>query len=91
MAEASVQGFLRTILIIILAYYVLTWLGRILFPMIFQKAVNNLEKKVREQQGYQEPKENIKEGETVIDRAPRQDKQSNDKVGEYVDYEEIDD
>ena len=85
------QGFLRTILILILAYYVLTWLGRILFPMIFQKAVNNLEKKVREQQGYREQNENIKEGETTVERAPRQDRQNNDKVGEYVDYEEIDD
>ena len=91
MAEASLQGFLRTILILILAYYVLTWLGRILFPVIFQKAVSNLEKKVRQQQGYQEQKERVKEGETVIDKAPRQDRQSNDKVGEYVDYEEIDD
>ena len=90
MAEASLQGFLRTILILILAYYVLSWLGRILFPVIFQKAVNNLEKKVREQQGYKETKENIKEGETVIDKTPSQ-QQSNKNVGEYVDYEEIDD
>ena len=31
-----------------------------------------------------------KEGETVIDKMPNQNKQSNSDVGEYVDYEEID-
>ena len=92
MSEASLQGFLRTILIIILAYYVLTWLGRILFPVLFQKAVKNMEKKVREQQGYQYQHEDVKEGETVIDKKPRQGhKEDGKKVGEYVDYEEIDD
>ena len=31
-----------------------------------------------------------KEGETVIDKMPNQNKNSNEKVGEYIDYEEID-
>ena len=31
-----------------------------------------------------------KEGETVIDKMPNRDKSSNEKVGEYIDYEEID-
>jgi hypothetical protein len=71
MVEASVQGFLRTILILILVYYALKWLGRILFPVLFQKAMK-------------------KEGETVIDRRPKPQRESNKNVGEYVDYEEID-
>ncbi|GAB4156351.1 MAG: hypothetical protein Tsb0033_06820 [Winogradskyella sp.] len=31
-----------------------------------------------------------REGETVIDKMPNREKTSNDKVGEYIDYEEID-
>lgn len=91
MLEASVMGFLRTILIVILVYYALKWLGRILFPVLFKKAVKNFEKKAREQQGYAPSEEPIKEGETVIDRKPGPQRESNTNVGEYVDYEEIDD
>jgi len=32
----------------------------------------------------------VKEGETIIDKAPRKGQQSKDSVGEYVDFEEID-
>jgi uncharacterized protein HemY len=90
MVEASVQGFLRTILILILVYYALKWLGRILFPVLFQKAVKNFEEKVKQQQGQGASTETVKEGETVIDRRPGPQRESNKDVGEYVDYEEID-
>ena len=56
-----------------------------------QKAVRNFEKKAREQQGYQKPADHVKEGETVVDKQPVQRKESNNNVGEYVDFEEVDD
>ena len=90
MEEASVQGFLRTILILILLYYGLKWLGRILFPVLFQKAVRNFEKKMKQEQGQSAPSDQMKEGETVIDRRPGPQRETNKNVGEYVDYEEID-
>ncbi len=52
--------------------------------------VNNVERKVREQQGYQQPPDNVKEGETTIDKKPIQNKESNKDVGEYIDYEDVD-
>jgi hypothetical protein len=90
MEEASVQGFLRTILILILLYYGLKWLGRILFPVLFQKAVRNFEEKMKQEQGQSAPSDQMKEGETVIDRRPGPQRETNKNVGEYVDYEEID-
>ena len=90
MEEASVMGFLRTILILILVYYVLKWLGRILFPVLFQKAVRNFEDKMRQEQGQHGASDQVKEGETVIDRKPGPQRETNKNVGEYVDYEEID-
>ncbi len=90
MVEASVQGFLRTILILILVYYALKWIGRILFPVLFQKAVRNFEEKARQQQGPTDSSDQVKEGETVIDRRPGPQRETNKNVGEYVDYEEID-
>jgi len=84
------MGFLRTILIIILVYYVLKFLGRILFPVLFQKAVRNFESKMRQEQGQGQPSDQVKEGETVIDRKPGPQRETNKNVGEYVDYEEVD-
>ena len=90
MQEASIQG-LWFILILILGYYAFRWLVRIFLPVMMQKAVRNFEKKAREQQGYQNPTEdNLREGETIIDKKPRSPKESNNEVGEYVDFEEVD-
>ncbi len=89
MQEASIPG-LMWIFIIILGYYVVKWFARVFLPVILQKAVKNFEKKVREQQGFQEPQTNVKEGETIIEKKPIQSKESNKDVGEYVDYEEVD-
>lgn len=89
MEEASIQG-LWFILFLILGYYAFKWLARVLLPVLMQKVVRNFEKKAREQQGYQAPPENVKEGETVVDKKPVQRKESNTNVGEYVDFEEVD-
>ena len=90
MQEASIVNLLRTILIIILIYYVIKFVGRLLFPVLFNKLMKNMEKKVREQQGYQEPERNVNVGETTIEKAPRTNRRNDDNVGEYVDYEEVD-
>lgn len=39
---------------------------------------------------HQNQRQPEKEGETVIDKMPKNDSTSNKKVGEYIDYEEID-
>lgn len=91
MQEASFLGILRTILIIMLVYYVLKLIGRYVFPIFFKKMVKNFEKKVKEQQGFQQPVDKTKVGETTIDKKPLQTKESNKNVGEYVDYEDVDD
>jgi len=90
MEKASIQG-LWFILFLILGYYAFKWLARVFLPILMQKAVRNFEKKAREQQGYQEPADHVKEGETVVDKQPAQRKESNNSVGEYVDFEEVDD
>jgi len=75
----------------VLGYYAFKWLARIFLPFLMQKAVRNFEKKAREQQGYQKPTDHVKEGETVVDKQPVERKESNNSVGEYVDFEEVDD
>lgn len=88
MQEASLQGILRTILIIMLLYYGMKFVGRILFPVFFQKMVKNFEKQARQHQNDQ-AQPNQKVGETIVDKVPDM-RQSSNSVGEYVDYEEVD-
>ena len=89
MQKASIQG-LWFIVILILGYYAFKWLARIFLPFLMQKAVRKFENKAREQQVYQNPANHVREGETIIDKQPRPPKESNNSVGEYVDFEEVD-
>lgn len=87
---ASVTGFVRTILIILLVYFGIKILSRLFAPVIFKYVTKKAEKKFGQQFGdFQTKKPPEKEGETTIDKMPRT-KSSNKDVGEYVDYEEID-
>jgi len=90
MQEASIRG-LWFILLLILGYYAFKWLARVLLPILMQKVVRNFEQKAREQQGYKNPEEKVREGETIVDKKPEQRRESNNSVGEYVDFEEVED
>lgn len=91
MQEAGPMSFLRTIAIILLIYYAFKFLARLFAPYLMKKMVNKMQEKAQNQYNNQQQNRDskVKEGETIIDRAPKS--QSNSKtVGEYVDYEEID-
>lgn len=60
----------------------------ILMRYVTKKAGQKFEQQFGQYQRPQDPKR--KEGEVIIDKAPKQDKGSNKNVGEYVDYEEVD-
>jgi hypothetical protein len=89
---ASFTGFLRTLLIILLVYYGIKILSRIFAPFMIRYMSKKMQERFgghfQQQQNKSEPKH--KEGETVIDKVPKQDTSSNKNVGEYIDYEEID-
>ncbi len=93
--EASVMGLLRTVLIILLIYFGVKILARLFAPLLVRFVAKKAEQRFGQQFGNfqnqnQQQKRNGKTGETVIDKIPRQNKQSNNDVGEYVDYEEVD-
>lgn len=88
---ASFSGFLRTILIILLVYYGLKILMRLFAPYLVQYMSKKMQERFTGQNQQQNKTKNQpKEGETVIDKMPYQEKTSDKKVGEYIDYEEID-
>ena len=91
---ASAMGLLRTVLIIVLVYFGFKILARLFAPLLVRFVAKKAEQKFGQQfGGFQNPNKDRdvhKEGETVIDKMPNDNKGSNKKVGEYIDYEEID-
>lgn len=87
------DSFLQTILIILLVYYGL----KIIFKFLKPYMMKYIAKKANERFGQafgNDPfnttaRKNEEEGNITIDRSNANTKTSNPKVGEYVDYEEI--
>ena len=83
---ASIIGFLRTILIFILVYTIFKYVMRLLAPFIVKSIAKKAEAHFRNQSAPKPPTQ--KEGEISIDKMPNS-KTSNNDVGEYVDYEDV--
>lgn len=81
----SPVGFLKTVGFIVVGYYILKFVGRLLFPVLVKKAVNNMQAR---QGNYQ--REQKREGEVTIETKQSQQRKANSNDGEYVDFEEID-
>ncbi len=81
--------FLRILLFIALGYYLLKILSRILSPLINNYIKRSVQKEFSKGYNNQYNKKKYKEGETSIDKQPKRPKSSK-KVGEYIDFEEID-
>jgi len=81
---------LKTLFILLLAYFGFKYLLRLFGPFLVKKAAETIKKKAEQQYGNQQPKSTVKEGETTIDKTPNNTQQGKNSVGEYVDFEEID-
>lgn len=97
------EGFLKFIMILILVWLGITLFIRYLFPRLLLYYVKRKQKKMMEQMGIdpemmqqdkgkkKKSKKN-KEGEVSIDKVPdKKRKGSSENMGEYVDFEEVDD
>ena len=80
---------LKVIAIIVIIYYTFKFIGRYIMPLFLKKMVDNVEKKMRDQQENQYKNEQGKVGETIIDKKPQKAKESNKEVGDYIDYEDL--
>lgn len=88
------DGFLKFVLILILIWFGFSLFFRYLFPRLLLYWVKRKQKKMMEQMGLnpddlKEKKD--REGEVSIDHVPDKDKKgSGENMGEYVDFEEVD-
>ena len=92
METASFTGFIKTLAYIVLFWYLFKFLFRIFAPILMRTAVSKLQQKMQDQMNQQFGKQgsysnqNTSSQKTDTKQMPREKK----KVGEYVDFEEID-
>jgi hypothetical protein len=81
------MGLLRTILILLVIYFLFKLVARVILPLLLK---NYVEKKHREfQDRFGQHQQKVKkEGEITIEKKSTKGKGKDDE-GEYVDYEEI--
>lgn len=86
MQEASLPGFVRTLLWILAFYYIFNFLARLFFPILVKKAVERAEEQFKQQYQGQTQSNDFNTNPTSRKEKPRE----TNKVGEYIDFEEID-
>ncbi len=86
------MGFLRTIFIILLVYYIFKFIMRLLAPLMAKKMMEKASQNFENQfnNPYYKKRPETKEGETYIEKKPRENQEKTGNEGEYIDYEEID-
>ncbi|MCZ8228250.1 DUF4834 family protein [Flavobacterium sp.] len=101
MQLASFSGFVRTLLYMIMFYYVFKFLAKLFLPILVKKAVEKAGENFQQQQQYaqqqytqqqyaQNNRRYSNQDEIIVDTARSKNPKETKKVGEYVDYEEID-
>lgn len=79
-----ITQLLRTIIIIVIAYYLIRLITRYILPLVARYFIRKTQAQYQKQT---EPKRK-KSGEINIEFAPER-KGSKEELGEYIDYEEI--
>ncbi|MEP6930242.1 MAG: DUF4834 family protein [Flavobacterium sp.] len=94
MQEASFSGLIKAICYIVAFYYIFKFLARIFLPVLVKKAVEKAGENFQRQQQYSQDnswqKSQRNNDEIIIDTANAKNPRETKKVGDYVDYEEID-
>ena len=87
---ASFNGFLKTLFYIIAFWYIFRFLARLFLPMLVKKAVNKASQNFNRQHNpYQNEQQRTNDSITV-DTSRAQKSKEKKKIGEYVEYEELD-
>lgn len=78
-------NFLKTVGILVVIYFGLKFVIRLLFPVVVKKAMNNMQARQTSHAREQKP-----EGEVTVESKRRDQNRNHTTEGEYVDFEEID-
>lgn len=89
MQTASFNGFIKTLFYIFAFYYVLKFLARLFLPIVVKKVVEKASQNFQQQRQPNQNQNNSNKDEIIYDTAKTTKPRETKKVGEYVDYEEI--
>ena len=93
MQEASFSGFIKALFYILAFYYIFKFLARLFLPVLVKKVVKkageNFQKQQQNAQGNSWQK-TPNSDDVIINAANAKKPRETKKVGDYVDYEEID-
>mgnify|MGYP000111973747 CR=1 FL=1 len=87
------MAFLKTILIILLGYYLLKILARLFAPKIINYAAKKTESHFKQAfEGFEQQTNSYEkeERDVIINKKTTKKKGDSEKVGEYIDFEELD-
>lgn len=87
------MAFLKAILVILLAYYLLKILVKMFAPQILNYAAKKTESHFRKTfEGFPPDSKQKEEkvGDVIINKKSTKKNNNSEKVGEYIDFEEID-
>ncbi|MCM4163292.1 MULTISPECIES: DUF4834 family protein [unclassified Arenibacter] len=86
------MGFLKTVLIVLLVYYLFKILAKWFAPKLFRYAAKKTEEHFKERfEGFagRQAQDEEQIGDVIIDKKTTKKKNSSKNVGEYIDFEEI--
>ena len=81
--------FLKTLAIIFLVYYFLKYTLRLLAPFILQSFAKKMQQKFNDQYAQRHQNSKNKEGDITIEGKKNNAKSKDHNVGDYVDFEEV--
>jgi hypothetical protein len=93
MQTASFSGFIKAIFYMIAFYYIFKFLAKLFLPLLVKKVVEKAGQNFQQQQQQTQNttwKKTPNNDEIIIDTANSKNPRETKKVGDYVDYEEID-
>ena len=79
---------MKTLAIILLCYFFLKYLGRILAPFLLKRFTKKMQERFNQQ--YQNPENQPQEeGKVTLEKTKPSTQTKSDEVGDYVDFEEV--
>ena len=81
---------MKVLAIIFLTYFFFKYTIRLLAPFIIKRFANKMQDKFRQEFNQQYKNNDLKEGEVTIENKKKSSNSKTDKVGDYVDFEEVD-
>ncbi len=91
MQEASIPGLIKTIIYIIGFYYLVKILARIFMPILMKSMMNKAQESFNRQFQQENFDQSTPNDTFSQEKSQRDFKKPTKQVGEYVDYEEVND